>query len=115
VSGDDEDGRPKATVPNSLTPCRGIEPTLQPGADNYGHDAVAPLVELALELAPRLPRSVAISLVDEALDEVACRVLDRRWAIDRQDLYPEAIRCAHNRHVGNSYAERRDTERSGVA
>lgn len=71
---------------------------------------VDPLVELLVECCPHLPRPVAQSLLCEALDHCADVLLDAEWARQRRAVWPEAIRSAHNRHVGHSYAERRAAE-----
>lgn len=71
---------------------------------------LSPLVDLALELRPGIARTVAQSLVVEALDECADLLLCRDWAETRQRLYPAALRCAHAKHAGYSYAERRARE-----
>jgi hypothetical protein len=68
--------------------------------------ALAPLVDLALELRPGLAYPVAQSLVTEALDQCADLLLCQGWAETRQRLAPEATRCAHSRHAGVSYADR---------
>jgi hypothetical protein len=90
-----------------------IASSLTHGLDNRHHDALAPLVELVLELVPRLPRSVAVSLLIEKLDESACRVLDREWSEARQSCYPAGLRAAHSRHAA-TYAERRAVELAAV-
>lgn len=71
---------------------------------------LAPLTALLTELRPGLPVPVAQSLIVEALDECACLTLDEAWARGRQRLYGEAIRLAHNRHIGHSYERRRARE-----
>ena len=78
-------------------------------------DQYAPLVDLCQELRGDLPRSVLETLVVEALDECADLLLDEAWAEARQAAWPEAIRCAHNRHVGVSYAQRRAAELADLA
>jgi hypothetical protein len=67
---------------------------------------IDPLVELLVECCPRLAYSVAQSLVTEALDLSADLLLCESWAETRRWLYPKAVRCAHSRHVGQSYADR---------
>jgi hypothetical protein len=49
-------------------------------ADSYGQDPLAPLIDLALELRPTLPYTVAQSLVIEALDLCADLILCQDWA-----------------------------------
>jgi hypothetical protein len=70
-------------------------------------DVAAAFTDLLCEVCPNLPPAVASSLVVERLDEVADAVLDAEWAKQRARLYPVALRLAHNRHAGRSYAERR--------
>jgi hypothetical protein len=75
---------------------------------------IGPLVDLCVELRGDVPRSVAQSLVVEALDLCADLVLCEAWAVARQHLFPEAIRSAHSRHVGSSYAQRRAAELADI-
>jgi hypothetical protein len=74
--------------------------------------AYTPLVDLCLELRGDVPRPVLESLVWEALNTSACRILDAEWARDRQRVDPVGIRCAHRHSV--SYAERRAVELAAV-
>jgi hypothetical protein len=90
-----------------------MQPRRPPDHDNHRINALEPLVDLCLELRPRLARGVAISLVTEALDQCADLLLCEAWALDRQRLDPVGIRCGH-RHSA-SYADRRYAERSAVA
>jgi hypothetical protein len=76
-------------------------------------DEARPLVDLAVELRGDIPRPVLTTLVVEALDLSADLLLCEAWAETRQRLYPDAIRCAHNRHSA-SYAERRAVELAAV-
>jgi hypothetical protein len=69
-------------------------------------DLATPIVALIAELRPDIPLSVAASLVVECLDLSACMILDGEWARARQAIWPEAIRAAHSRHAGQSYADR---------
>ncbi len=73
-------------------------------------DMAYPIVALVAELRPDIPLSVVASLVVESLDLAACLHLDGQWSRARQAMWPEAIKLAHNRHVGNSYASRRAVE-----
>lgn len=67
---------------------------------------IDPLVDLLVECCPSLAYTIAQTLVVEALDLSADLLLCEAWADTRQRLYPQAVRCAHNRHVGQSYADR---------
>jgi hypothetical protein len=73
-------------------------------------DVASAFTDLLCEVCPNLPPSVAASMVVERLDEVADHLLDLEWDRQRQSLYPSALRLAHNKHVGRSYAERRGLE-----
>jgi hypothetical protein len=84
--------------------------SLTHGPDHDRQDALGPLVDLALELRPSLPYTVAQSLVTEALAASADLILCERWARARQALYPQAVKCSHNRHVGQDYERRRAAE-----
>jgi hypothetical protein len=67
---------------------------------------ITPLVNLCLELRGDVPRPVLETLIVEALEASADLVLCEAWAVDRQRLFPQAIKCAHSRHAGRSYTER---------
>jgi hypothetical protein len=82
--------------------------SLSQGPDIHRYGGYEPLVDLLIELAPRLARPVAVSLITEALDQCADLLLCEAWAQTRQRLAPVAIRCAHRHSV--SYASRRAVE-----
>jgi hypothetical protein len=93
--------RPKAAS-QSLHGGGNLKGSVTPAGDHQ------PLVDLCVELSPGTPRPVLESLVWEALNTSACRILDAEWARDRQRVDPVGIRCAHRHSI--SYASRRAVE-----
>jgi hypothetical protein len=76
-------------------------------------DIGSPVVGLLSELTG-IPLPVCASLVVERLDTYGDCVLDAEWAKERARLWPQAVRSAHSRHAGTSYAARRAQELADV-
>jgi hypothetical protein len=75
-------------------------------------DIGSPVVELIHELTS-IPLPIVATLVVERLDQYADFVLDVAWAQERQRLYPDAVRSAHNHHA-LTHAQRRAREWADV-
>jgi hypothetical protein len=100
-----------------------IAPSISPGGQLIDSKIVGsaqcvspidPLVDLLIECCPSLAYTVAQSLVTEALDLCADLLLCQAWAETRQRTFPQAVRSAHNRHVGHSYADRRAAQWAAI-
>jgi hypothetical protein len=100
-----EDGPPKGTAEPAATNGPSSDDRVATGTPTTV-DLAHPIIALIHELRPNIPLSVVASLVVECLDLSACMILDAQWAEARQRIWPEAIKAAHSRHVGQSYAER---------